>query len=83
MLANEMRPRSGINFVCSHCHKLLYHIGPETENARNSSSRYPRDSIFVILKKCTECGHELNFEIEANYVKILPATPKGSIPSQK
>jgi len=72
MTSNERNPTSGINFVCSSCRALLYHIGADTENMRNSSSRYPKDAIFATLKKCTECGHELNFEIDANYVKVLP-----------
>jgi hypothetical protein len=43
---------------------------------RNSSSRYPKDAIFAELKKCGKCGHELNLEIDPNYIKILPANPE-------
>ena len=73
MAADEQRPKSGINFVCSSCHALIYHIGGETENKRNSSSRYPKESIFANMKKCAECGHELNFEVDPNKVKVVPA----------
>jgi len=82
MVTSEPRPKCGINFVCSSCRTLLYHIGPETENMRNSSSRYPRDAIFAELKKCSKCGHELNLEIDANQVKILPATPREFTPER-
>jgi len=74
MTAKETGPKSGINFVCSCCGRLVYHIGSEPEPARISSSKYPKDSIFAGLKNCAGCGHELNFEIDPNYVKVMPAT---------
>jgi len=74
IVTNQVSRRSGIDFVCSSCHTVLYHIGFEAENVGDACSHYPKDSIFTTLKECTKCGHELNFEMDPDLVKILPTT---------
>ena len=73
IVTNQVSRRSGIDFVCSSCHTVLYHIGFEAENVGDTCSHYPKDSIFTILKECTTCGHEVNFDFDPDLVKILPA----------
>ena len=73
-VTNQVSCRSGIDFVCSSCHTVLYHIGFEAENVGDTRSHYPKDSIFTTLNECTKCGRELNFDIDPDLVKILPAT---------
>ena len=74
IVTNRVSRRSGIDFVCSSCHTVLYHIGFEAENVGDTRSHYPKDSIFTTLNECTKCGRELNFDIDPDLVKILPAT---------
>jgi DNA-directed RNA polymerase subunit RPC12/RpoP len=64
-LLNRELPKSGINFVCSECGKLLCHIG-----AHNASSSSRQFEFAGKLLRCPECGRKLDTEIDPDRITI-------------
>ena len=67
--------KSGMNFVCSDCGTLLYHIGIDgvedgNGNKANRSAYSLQPPISEMLQSCPKCGRKLNFEIDPNQIRI-------------
>ncbi len=59
--------KSGINYVCSECGKLLYHIGTD-----NTSPSPKQQNIAKKLHRCPQCGRKLDTEIDPDEITIRP-----------
>jgi hypothetical protein len=71
--------RSGINFVCSGCGSLLYHIGIDGVidgygNKTNRSVYALQPHLSDAHETCTKCGRELNFDIDPERLSIKVAS---------
>lgn len=72
----ELRSRkSGINFVCSGCGALLYHIGIDgvEDSGGNKSDRSAyslQPPISDVQENCARCGRKLNFDINPDRIRI-------------
>jgi len=71
--------RTGLNFVCSECGTLLYHIGIDgvedgKGNKANRSAYSLQPPISEMLHSCPKCGRKLNFDIDPDKIRISART---------